>query len=193
MGTGGCQRLSEATADQRRLLAIYSLHVLNAMPSIQNWPSLGRETPQWSRQSADIFVTWAGIQFAQKPENARGKWLAANLDDSTVKSAAEAIGRSNEWDCFRAQISVPAGEIGLSKGRLQVVSRTGRYLKLKDPVEFLLPRGASVKTLFDAEAFRQCIAIEGANIPLPPEKPPETAPSATDGGSRIFVCPQLSE
>ena len=182
------------TADQQRLLAIYSLHVLGATPSVRNWPALGREAPQWSRQSDGIFLSWAGIPFAQKAENARGKWLAANLDDSTVRSAAEEIGRSSKWDCFRTKISVPAGEIGLSQGRLQVVSQPRRRLKLKDPVEFLLPQGASVKTLFDAGAFRQCIAIEGANIPLPPEKQPEKDPSATDEVPGFLYVPNfLSE
>lgn len=182
------------TADQQRLLAIYSLNVLGATSSARNWPALGREAPQWSRQSADILLSWAGIPFAQKAENARGKWLAANLDHSTVRSAAEEMSRSSKWDCFRTKISVPPCEIGLSQGRLQVVSRPRRRLKLKDPVEFLLPREASVKTLFDTRAFRQCIAIEGANIPLPPNKQPETDPSATDEVPGFLYVPNfLSE
>ena len=182
------------TADQQRLLAIHSLHVLGAMPTVRNWPALGREAPQWSRQSAGIFLSWAGIPFAQKSENARGKWLAANLDDSTVRSAAEEIGRSGKWACFRTKISVPPSEIGLSQGRLQVVSRPRRRLRLKDPVEFLLPREASVKTLFDAPAFRQCIAIEGAKIPLPPEKQPKTDLSTTDEIPGFLYAPDfLSE
>ena len=182
------------TADQQRLLAIHSLDVLGAKPSVRNWSPLGREAPQWSRQSAGILLSWAGVPFAQKAENARGKWLAANLDDSTVRSTAEEISRSNKWDCFRTKISVPPSEIGLSQGRLQVVSRPRRRLKLKDPVEFLLPREATVKTLFDPWAFRQCIAIEGADIPLPPDKQPETDPSATDEVPGFLYVPNfLSE
>ena len=182
------------TADQQRLFTIYSLHVLDATPSVKSWASLARKAPQWSRQSASILLSWAGIPFARKPENARGKWFAANLDDSTVRSAAEEIGRSNEWDCFRTNISVPAGEISLSEGRLKVVSRSRRYLKLKDPVEFLLPQGSSVKTLLDAGSFRQCIAIEAANIPLPPEKQPGTDSSATDEVPGLLYVPDfLSE
>ena len=182
------------TADQQRLLAIYSLHVLGATSSARNWPTFGREAPQWSRQSAGILLSWAGIPFAQKAENARGKWLAANLDDSTVRSAAEEMSRSSKWDCFSTKISVPPSEIGLSQGRLQVVSRPRRRLKVKDPVEFLLPREATVKTLFDPQAFRQCIAIEGANIPLPPGKQSETGPSATDEVPGFLYVPNfLSE
>jgi alkylated DNA repair dioxygenase AlkB len=164
-------------ADQQRLFAIHALRALGSNPAA-NWAALVQGNPEWRRQSGDIIFSWSGTLFARKPENARGRWLNANLDDVAVRKVAEEISRSNHWPCIRTKVAVPAGEIPFSGESVEVVPLPEQHLKLKDLTEFTLPQGAVFEPILNAQEFRWCIVTEGATIP-PPETRGRIAPSAS--------------
>jgi alkylated DNA repair dioxygenase AlkB len=167
----GYRRLPTAfrgEAEQQRLFAIHALRALRVLPAAENWVALIQGDPEWHRQSGEIVFSWAGASFARKPENSRGKWFTASLDDATAKRAAEEISRSNGWECVRTMVTVPGGDIPFSGGSVEVLPAPQQHLALKGLTRFTLPLSATFEPILDKEEFRLCIATEGANIP-PPE------------------------
>jgi len=154
--------------DQQRLFAIHALSALHALPAANNWAALVQGSPEWRRQSGDISFSWSGAPFARKPENARGRWFNANLDDYGVRKAAVEISKSNAWPCIRTKVAVPAGDVPFSGESIEVIPSPEQHLKLKGLTEFTLPQGAVFEPVLDAKEFRWCIVTEGATL-IPPE------------------------
>lgn len=180
-------------AEQQRLFAILALCLLNAVPDAENWTDLVKGKPEWRRQSSNIVLSWSGTMFAQKPENTRGKWFAANLDDVTAKQAAEEICRSNGWTCIGTKVTIPGGDISFSGAVPEVISTPQRRITLHGPTEFILPLSATLESSLDIEEFRRCIATEGATIP-PPDKQRRIASSMSEGiPGLIYISDFLTE
>ena len=179
--------------EQRRLFAIQALRAVGAAPVAANWAALVRGSPEWRRQAGDIIFAWSGTPFARKPENARGKWFNANLDDADVRRVAEEISRTNGWPCIRTKVTVPAGEIQFSGECIEVVPAPQQHLTLRGPTELILPLGIVFEQTLDMQQFRQCIATEGATVP-PPEPPRRMMPAPeTEIPGLVYIPDFLTE
>jgi alkylated DNA repair dioxygenase AlkB len=176
--------------EQQRLFAIHALRALGAAPSAENWAALVQGSPEWRRQSGDIIFSWSGTPFARKPENARGRWFNANLDDVAARKAAEEISRANRWACIRTKVTVLAGDIPFSGGSLEVVPAPEQHLTLKGPTEFTLPFSAAFEPTLDTEEFRRCLVTEGASIP-PPERQQRIAPPKSEEIPGLIYVPNF--
>ncbi len=177
-------------SEQQRLFAVHALRVLGAAPTAENWAALVQGNPEWRRESGDIIFSWSGTPFAQKPENARGRWFIANLDDVTAKRSAEEISRSNRWACIRTRVTVPAGDIPFSGGPLEVIPVPQQHLTLNGSVEFILPLSATFEPMLDKQEFRRCIVTEGAIIP-PPEAQRQIPPLTSDEIPGLVYVPDF--
>ncbi len=180
-------------AEQQRLLAIHALRVLGAAPDAENWSALAQGNPEWRRQTGEILFSWSGIPFARKPENPRGQWFTANLDDSTTAKAAEEMSQSNGWACIKTKVMLPAGDVPFSGGSVKVIRTKGPHLVLNGPTEFVLPLNVNFESVLDADEFRRCIVTEGALIPTREVKR-EAVPSASEEVPGLVYIPNfLSE
>ena len=180
-------------SEQRCLFAIQALRFVDAAPDAENWAVLVQGKPEWRRQSGDVIFSWAGVPFAQKSENARGQWFTANLNDLTIKKAAEEISRSNEWACIKTKVVVPTSDIPFSGKSVKVIKKPHPHLALASPAEFVLPLGTTYEQILDPYEFRRCIATEGAAV-SPPGEPKENLPSTLKEISGLaYVSSFLSE
>lgn len=159
--------------EQQRLLAVRALSVLDATLGVKNDAALIRDrAPEWSRLSGQIILSWDGIPFARKAENARSKWFSADLDDTRTKTVAERIAQSNRWNCIRTKLIVPMGNLPFSGGELALVDAPQRHLAVRSPIEFFVPPNAIFEQVLDPEGFRRCLATESvAEVSSPPVEP----------------------
>lgn len=177
--------------EQQRLFAIHALRLLGVAPDAENWSALVKGAPEWRRRSGNIILSWSGTIFAQKPENARGRWFTADLDNITAQRSAEEISRSNGWSCIKTRVTIPEGDIPFSGAVPKVISNPQRHLTLTGLTEFILPLSASFEPVLDAQEFRRCVVTEGATIPFPPEIQRQIASSRSEDIPGLIYIPDF--
>ena len=182
-------------AAQQRLLATHALLLFGAMPTEAGPTSKVIRGPQWRRQAGEIVFSWSDVEFARKPENARGKWFSANLNSEPIKRAALDISAANGWHCVSIEVTAPKGEYPYSGGRVEIAESPQRLI-LKDEARITrLPSTARVDRVLDEREFRRSVATEGtATIPPPPEAERKVvARQQEDIPGLIYVPKFLSE
>jgi alkylated DNA repair dioxygenase AlkB len=180
-------------AEQQRLLAIYTLRVLDPTCNRDSWSGLVQGSPEWKREGAEIILSWSGIPFAQKAENARGQWFNSNFDDTKVTRDAEELSLSNNWACLKTKIIVPAGEIPFSGESVKVLRGRKRRLKLTGNIELTLPIETRFERVLDPIEFRRCVATEAGAVRAPKEPRQNIEQQAPEIPGLIYRSNFLSE
>ena len=155
---------------QRELLSIHAWRACGGEADL-GWPSLPDEAPQWRREGGQFVLSWGGRDFARKPENARGKWYAADFQDGRVRREAQAVARKQGWACLHREIELQEGRFPLSGSAEIIGVGSERRLAVQGTVRMRLPAAAVVEDGLDDEAFRRAAALEAGTLPDPPVAP----------------------
>ena len=156
-------------AFQRELLSILALRACVGDGREVAWPAMTTEEPQWRRDGGDFVLSWGGREFARKPAKARGKWFAADFEDTAVKREAQAIVGKMAWPCVHREINLTAGRIPLSgSGTVTVLGGSDRQLDVRGSVRMRVPAAAVLEEVLDVESFRRAVAVEAGTLPNPP-------------------------
>lgn len=155
---------------QRELISHLSLRACSADANKVTWPGVPQIRLAWRRQSGNIVLSWGGKDFASKPEHARGKWFAADMEAPDVKLAAESMARRLGWPCLHQDLVISDGYITVSgDGSAAVDTSDERRIAVQGSVRMRLPQGAFLEQCLDVDKFRHCVVTEGgANLPAPP-------------------------
>ena len=156
---------------QRELLSIHALRACGGEGADIDWPSLPDEALRWHREGGQFVLSWGGRDFARKPENARGKWYAADFQDGRVRREAQAVARKQGWACLHREIELQEGRFPLSGSAEIIGDGSERRLAVQGTVRMRLPAAAVVEDGLDAEAFRRAAALEAGTLPDPPVAP----------------------
>ena len=155
---------------QRELLSIHAWRACGGEADL-GWPSLPDEAPQWRREGGQFVLSWGGRDFARKPENARGRWYAADFQDGRVRREAQAVARKQGWACLHREIELQEGRFPLSGSAEIIGVGSERRLAVQGTVRMRLPAAAVVEDGLDDEAFRRAAALEAGTLPDPPVAP----------------------
>ena len=156
---------------QRELLSIHALRACGGEGADIDWPSLPDETLRWRREGGQFVLSWGGRDFARKPENARGRWYAADFEDGRVRREAQAVARKQGWACLHREIELQEGRFPLSGSAEIIGDGSERRLAVQGTVRMRLPAAAVVEDGLDDEAFRRAAAMEAGALPDPPVAP----------------------
>ncbi len=154
---------------QRELLSVHALRACAHDAREVNWPSLASDAPSWRRESGNFVLSWGGEDFARRPEKARGRWYAADLEDVTTRREAQAVAKELDWQCMNQEIVFRDTRLPLrGSGTVRAVDKPDSHLEVRGEVRLRVPEGASIEEMFDADSFRHRVAVEGGRLPDPP-------------------------
>ena len=134
-------------------------------------PSVLPPSQQYSiertREEGCFTLTWRGEPVFRKPWYSRAKWYSADLNDTTLSSAARDLADRLGWPCVEWWVPMPEGRIpAVGSGRLSV---DGNALVVEGEKSLRLPKGIRVVERFDSDEFRRCLATEAGVLSDPPE------------------------
>ena len=156
-------------ARQRELLSILALRACTDAAHQVVWPSLDSGGPEWRRDAGCFILSWGPTEFAQRPEKARGKWYAANLDDPKTACEARALATKLKWQCAKRDLVLKdASLLASGPGTVNAAGEPGRRIEVSGEVRLRLPPDVRIEESLDANAFRRLVAVEGGRLPRPP-------------------------
>lgn len=143
---------------QRELLSIEAFSACSPQSTQVRWP-IGRLDLSWRRESTHFVLSNEGRVFARKTRKSRGNWHAAKFDDAEVLREAQRVAQVLGWPCVKFpranSVSPPFSDVD-ERGK------TSRY--------------SHEQGIFDVEAFRWFVAVEGGVVPTPTTVATETPP-----------------
>jgi alkylated DNA repair dioxygenase AlkB len=158
-------------AVQRRTLATHAFNVTTDNPEPVAWPFPGAAQLTWRRDKSEIVLMCGEFEFARKAAYPRTLWYIADLDDPILGKAAGQLARRLNWHCIKRGLKLCNTSIPFTSRPSSEVSIEARALVVHGSAEFDLPETACITESLDQEAFRKCLAVEGApNIQPPPVK-----------------------
>ena len=154
---------------QRELLSIHALRTCMAETPEIGWPSCTAKAPRW-RKDADAFVlSWGDRVFARKPIKERGRWFAADFQDTRVEHEARRISDESGWPCAYRELGLRDVKISVSgSGNVHVVTEFPPRIDVEGEIRVRLPKGVHIEEKFDVESFRHSMATEAGRFPDPP-------------------------
>ncbi len=154
---------------QRELLSVHALHLSFGDRYSVDWPSVASGGPQWSKDGSEFVLSWGEREFARKHEKPRGRWFAANLEDSNVVREALAISKKLGWPCIHRGIELTDSRLKLSGPGKVVLAESSRQLDVQGNVMIDLPPSADVRETLDYGGFRRLVAVESGPLSEPPD------------------------
>jgi alkylated DNA repair dioxygenase AlkB len=154
--------------EQRRWVALEALR-RGSTPNLRDlWPSELAGPVSWKRSAEEFVITCGDVELARKPAQERGRWYTADLDDASIRSAADELARRSKWPCFEQQLALSDIELALSgTGSLELPSNH-RHLGIRGAIQMRLPASAKLEPVLSSDLFRRCVATEAGVIPAPP-------------------------
>lgn len=166
-------------AEGRKLIALRTWQIACQSDGEYWEDELTENDISWNIEEGTIKLTCAGIAWAERSENNRGKWYRANLSNKDIRRAAVELAEKNNPSCVKNSMFVKDTCIrSAGDGHLFI---EGGVLNIKGTVEFILPPDAHVQRDLRDDDFRNWLvwgSIEG-NLQSPPfdesVAPPPTA------------------
>ena len=130
------------TALEREFVSIHALRTCNPEASALNWPSVHADRLKWRRQKGEFVLSCGNRDFATRPEKARGRWFASNLDDAAIAQEAMLMAQKLNWECTHREIDLTDSEIPLmGSGGVYASGGPVRRLEVRGQLKMRLPRG----------------------------------------------------
>ena len=163
---------------QQEILAIHALHICADDSREIAWPFQAPSAePRWRRTFGDVVLSWGDRDFARKPERVRGRWHAANFQDTNVVRAAEKLAKATDWKCMLREMRCKDVQLPFSgPGSLDVRAAAKSQIHIEGDVRIRLSPSVVIGEVLDVESFRRLVAVEAVHLPEPPS--PETGPDA---------------
>ena len=159
-------------AFQRELLSILALRACADEAREVDWPSLAFDEPRWRRESGNFVLSWGTEEFVRRPEKARGRWYAANLEDAATRCEAQALARGLKWQCVNQEIVFRDIRLPVhGSGSVRALGEPGSHLEVEGEVRLRVSEGVTIEYGLDAELFRHLVTVEGGRLPSPPTSP----------------------
>ncbi|ATB32293.1 alpha-ketoglutarate-dependent dioxygenase AlkB [Melittangium boletus] len=171
----------------RSLLAIRTLQLSNIETARIGWPGASTAKPKWSREAGKVRLYWDDKNWAERSENSRGRWFAANLEQPDIRRAAIDVAQHFSPTCLRQRLRLKDQQLAiLGAGVVQVETKGAPLLVINGAIELNLPVEASITTEIDDDSFRQWLIHEGIVERLP-EPPLVGSTRKLDAGHRDTV------
>ena len=129
-------------------------------------PLRGPGRLKWRRHQNEFVLSWGDRDFATRPEKARGRWFASNLDDAAIGRVAKLVARNLNWQCTHREIDLTDEQVPLiGSGGVSVSGGYARRLEVHGQLKICLPNGVEVVESLDVNSFRRMVATESGPVP----------------------------
>ena len=154
---------------QREILSIHALRTCAAEMQEIDWPSCTADEPWWYKDADAFVLSWGNREFARKSIKERGRWFAADLEDTRIMDEARRISKELDWPCTYRVLDLRDVEIPVSgSGNIRVLTEPSRRIDIEGDIRIRVPEDVAIEGKFDAESFRHLIATEAGRFPDPP-------------------------
>lgn len=152
----------------RKLLALRTWQLANLTKDEYWKDELTEQDIEWEIDDNSIKLTCAGIPWAERTENSRGKWYRADFANEQVRRTALDLAEKYSPHCLKNSLPLKNTSIGIrGDGHLSIQKES---LSIEGHVELELPIDISLKRDLRDDDFRNWLVwggIEG-QLPLPP-------------------------
>lgn len=162
----------------RRRLAVRTWQLSLADSARPVWPDITDAKPTWRREGGKVWLFWEGEPWAERSENSRGRWFAADLRLPEIRQSALNVVRHFQPSCLRRRLVLTDARLTVSgEGTIRVNAEEGRHVVVDGEIGLDLPPQASIVSELDDDAFRAWL-VRGSIAERLPDPPGQALPLA---------------